>query len=157
MGCDIHSVIQGQWLEPDNGHTDATCWVTVAEGFHERFYKLFGLLAGVRSNELKPPSEPRGLPHDFKIRDDHTTPIPQSFHFRSIFRHPDSMSPWEFYMGEHSYTWFTAAEIEAAWNSCRDEDVKRKLGEVMDLFRKLDIRHWQPKLKNWRIVIGFDS
>lgn len=51
MGCDIHSVIQGQWLKTDE--PDESCWHSVAEGFRERDYDLFGYLAGVRNPDIE--------------------------------------------------------------------------------------------------------
>lgn len=80
MGCDIHAVFQAK---------EAGRWVTVASTYREnRDYKLFAWLAGVRNrDDVTPISEPRGLPRDFRRRDD---------------------DKW---MGDHSHSWLDLDEI----------------------------------------------
>lgn len=96
MGTDIHAVFQKQL--PDGR------WEDVESEYSEgRHYQLFAVLAGVRNgtgfaglvtgDPVTPISEPRGLPEDFEIDDDH--------HF----------DKW---MGEHSFSWLLGSEI-LAW------------------------------------------
>lgn len=95
MGCDIHTAV-----EVKRGST----WVDVNEWVYEededyldiknelissRNYKLFGLLAGVRSDEPNPLAQGRGLPEDV------TAKVAQ------------------FHEDNHSLTWFTVAEVMA--------------------------------------------
>lgn len=155
MGCDIHSVIQGQWLESDN--PDFSCWHTVAEGFRERNYNLFGYLAGVRDDTIKSITERRGLPDGFQILEGHH-PIPRNFAHRDFTFLPDDHSPWIYDMGEHSHTWLTRIELEAAWRgnlSHLSEDAYREIDAVCRIFIKTGIQY--SHYSNWRIVIGFDS
>lgn len=149
MGCDIHSVIQGQWLFPEDGKTDETCWHTVSEGFHERDYQLFGILAGVRGPD-EPIVQPRGLPADFKMLE-YEHPIPADFMFRAVFRHPHGHEPWIYYMGEHSYTWYTLKEL----GKVKVGKQHPAIAEIARLMEDLAINYYE--MRNWRIVIGFDS
>lgn len=66
MGCDIHlyverkvnGVWQGQLTQSEPQTYYRKRW------YYNRNYVLFGLLAGVRCSEIKPLSEPRGIPDD---------------------------------------------------------------------------------------------
>ena len=65
MGCDCHFYcerkINDVWVqqfEPDVDSRWSKNW------FHSRNYMLFGLLAGVRNEEIAPLAEPRGVPND---------------------------------------------------------------------------------------------
>lgn len=151
MGADIHSVIQGQWLHTSHlgepiENPDHTCWHTVSEGFHERDYQLFGTLAGVRA-AADFDGVLRGPPENFLLRDECYHPIPQDFRFRKSFR-PDHKSPWEMYMGEHSFTWYSMEELGGFGKNA-------EIMEIYHVMRELGISY--RDYKNWRIVIGFDS
>ena len=81
MGTDIHTIFQAN---KDNQ------WYDIPHNYNEnRHYSLFAWLAGVRQGNtyIKPISEPRGLPSDFKINGD---------------------------MGDHSFSWLLGSEILAA-------------------------------------------
>lgn len=57
MGCDIHMYVE--YRAKDSGH-----WYTFGQKINPgRNYRLFGLLAGVRSGE-EPMFQPRGMPED---------------------------------------------------------------------------------------------
>lgn len=59
MGCDIHANIERIF----NGDWDKDYPFSVAQNIEiERWYELFGYLAGVRDGSVKPIVEPRGLP-----------------------------------------------------------------------------------------------
>jgi len=58
MGCDIHLHIE---LKVSGK------WEHYAAPSVDRWYKLFGLLAGVRDNAIKPISPPKGLPKDISV------------------------------------------------------------------------------------------
>lgn len=152
MGCDIHAVLQGQWLKSDE--PDHSCWHTVAQAFERRDYQLFGFLAGVRDETQAQPIARRGLPKDFCIRDECYHPLPRNFAFRDYGYPPDDVSPWEFYMGEHSFTWFTVEELELM-----RKQVPGGSEEEFEAVLRLAFLHKirNPKYVAWRIVIGFDS
>lgn len=56
MGCDVHCFLEVQ--------TKNKKWHLYNQPYLGRNYHLFGLMAGVRSNEEEPIVEPRGLPKD---------------------------------------------------------------------------------------------
>lgn len=95
MGCDIHI-----WVERLNyvGSGSSKRWEMVATEdatYHNRNYRLFSLLAGVRNNAraaIKPISEPRGLPLD--VSKEVATAMEDA--------------------GYHSKSWLTLGEIRAA-------------------------------------------
>jgi len=71
MGCDIHFYVErkidGVWVQQfDPTIEDPTNhparWSKY--WFHNRNYMLFGLLAGVRNDEITPLADPRGVPSD---------------------------------------------------------------------------------------------
>lgn len=59
MGCDIHSVIQ---IRDEHGG-----WKTIGEGYRNRNYDAFGMLADVRNPGRPVISTPKGLPSDFVL------------------------------------------------------------------------------------------
>jgi len=55
MGCDIHAMIERK--------SEYSWWINSGDPGLSRDYELFAVLAGVRNdNDIKPISEPRGLP-----------------------------------------------------------------------------------------------
>ena len=151
MGCDIHSVIQGQHIETEK--PDSSCWHTVAEGFAERNYELFGFLAGVRGSLVTPLSQPRGWPNDFENHH-YFHPIPLDFQFRDTSYPPISPRPWIYDMGDHSFTWFTGKEIADAIKDC-PEGAFDEYMRVCKIQTRQRVRYHE--YTNWRIIIGFDS
>lgn len=98
MGTDINAVFQRK---------SGDKWEDVKSNYVEnRHYELFSHLAGVRNGfgfagvttgqAVKPISEPRGLPKDFKVTDE--------------FSHPTTEQQTK-YMGYHDHSWLTAEEI----------------------------------------------
>lgn len=104
MGCDIHSVAQV--------HKDGQ-WRTVAHrlGEDDRNYDTFAVYANVRNGMgfagcdtgegWRIIAEPRGLPNDFDVWE-------ESHH-----------GTW---MGDHSHSWLTLAEIQKAWDGYSTEE-----------------------------------
>jgi len=136
MGCDIHGVVQVRW-------GDDKWWETVQDIDRERNYNLFSALAGVRNAyDIKPISEPRGLPADFLGGEDH---------------------PWEpvfvdgcvvTWMGDHSHSWLTPMEIEE-WPGWTDE-LRASVGERFFAWLRW-IRLAYNDSTEARIVFGFDN
>lgn len=68
MGCDIHCYLEyrehnGKW-DNDHVYTNKRGEFELLPVYYERDYELFAILAGVRSDEIKPIVEPRGIPED---------------------------------------------------------------------------------------------
>lgn len=127
MGTDIHGVFQrhdkatGQWHDvPSNYEQD-------------RHYQLFAVLAGVRNGygfagaptgeAVTPIAEPRGLPSDFAM-DDEAHPLATLEHMdpgrRKYHQAGEKLEQW---MGDHTYSWLTGAEM-LAWAEKAPEVVK---------------------------------
>lgn len=104
MGCDIHSVVQKRV----NGE-----WVTYREGFSDRNYHAFALLAGVRNNfdDIVPISEERGFPKGFVVKDD-AHPLPRKFEWEEgSYRIPEKGEKRTYWMGDHSFGYCSAREL----------------------------------------------
>ena len=115
MGTDIHGVFQRK-----NKATEK--WEDVQHNFEMgRHYQLFAVLADVRNGtgfagvktgeRVEPVAEPRGYPEDFDIEgDDH--PIIAIEHIdprrRKYHGSDDALEVW---MGDHSHSWLSAAEM----------------------------------------------
>ena len=101
MGCDIHSlaidaqgtpIAGGQYS--DGSACDPDYGVGTGEPFGWRSYSVFAFLAGVRNySGITPISEPRGLPDDLKLPAE-----------------DDDVDAW---LGDHSYSWLSVAELDA--------------------------------------------
>ena len=141
IGCDIHGVLQhkekGRWADKEILDID-------------RHYGLFGVLAGVRDSQYKAIAADRGFPSDFEVVYDKQYNNPY---------HPSPLSTAGecfdtqikgIWMGDHSFTHMTLEEIQRYdWKSIIDdvwlpESIK-------------DMLLYCSNLKQWRIVIGFDS
>jgi hypothetical protein len=110
MGADIHAVLQVQ--QPDG------TWRTVGVGVYQgRNYRLFGHLAGVRG-DAEPMVAPRGLPQDFEHRvelDKGWLTLEQVYHqYEDEQEKEHEHSPHEYYMGWHSHSYLTLAELQSA-------------------------------------------
>lgn len=116
MGTDIHGIFQKR--------TPAG-WVDVTTDYDERRdYQLFSVLAGVRNGYgfagvptgevVQPTDKPRGLPADFPIdgKDAHPVTTVELMGWRS--KHHEEGEKVEVWMGDHSHSWLTGAEI-LAW------------------------------------------
>jgi hypothetical protein len=130
MGTDIHGVFQRH----DKGTGQ---WQDIASNYHQdRHYQLFAVLADVRNGygfagvptgqAVKPIAEPRGLPADFAVNGDycdshplarleHMDPMRQKYHLAD-----EKLEQW---MGDHSHSWLTGAEM-LAWYETAPEVVK---------------------------------
>jgi len=78
MGCDIHlyveKLVNGKWeiqrgfvssmYEADSEFFSTAKFRNAVTPYDNRNYQLFGALAGVREDNIKPIAEPRGLPDD---------------------------------------------------------------------------------------------
>lgn len=132
MGTDIHGVFQRR--------NETGTWEDVPHNYEmNRHYQLFAVLAGVRNGRgfagvvtgepVKPISEPRGYPfdpdnhhHDFDVdldEDshpistlDHMDPRRQKWHEKG--------EPMQIWMGDHSHSWLTGAEM-LAWYATAPE------------------------------------
>ena len=135
MGCDIHTVLQVR----REGN-----WETVAtEVYDNRFYTLFGILAGVRCSYVDPIDEPRGLPADFvhTTKDQEVSTIDQN-----------NLSFW---MGYHSFSHLTLEELVKDKKKRKDEEEVEALDGLIDAINS----NLQDKVqtKDVRLVFGFDS
>lgn len=115
MGTDIHGVFQR--------HDKATGrWLDIASKYEQdRHYQLFAVLAGVRNGygfagiqtgePVAPIAEQRGLPADFDLDDD-AHPIAALEYMdprRQKYQRADEKL--EVWMGDHSHSWLTGAEM----------------------------------------------
>lgn len=159
MGCDIHLMAEVRhryvdaskkpeekrefwsWVAPapedrrepfnSNRHdAHAHLW-HVAEWYSGRSYALFGILAGVRSDE-EPIVEPRGLPEDMSHEVKHAS---EECDF--------------FWLGDHSFSWLTLAELLE--HRQRIAKVSPEFDKVITALQKVG----PPE--DVRIVFGFDN
>lgn len=130
MGCDIHSVAQ---VRKDG------VWKTVLQDVcgDPRRYDTFAMLANVRNgygfagcdtgDGFEPISEPRGFPDDFLVNEIqalHTippgTPSGNTYEWADpeykAQREQETRHAIEVWMGDHSFSWLTLAEINAYIN-----------------------------------------
>ena len=61
MGCDIHAHVEYRY---PNQREDDAGWFHAASVNINRWYSLFGAMAGVRREDVKPVAPPRGFPGD---------------------------------------------------------------------------------------------
>jgi hypothetical protein len=117
MGTDIHPVVErrvgGHWtfIEPPAAWRIDARWYGYPP-LDARRYPLFALLADVGRWEGWPKaiSDPRGLPPDFSGKPDEDGCLPEF----GLDEHGDAR--WD--VGEHSRSWVTLAELEAApWDA----------------------------------------
>lgn len=115
MGTDIHGVFQKR---------TATDWEDVPSKYDERrHYQLFAVLAGVRNGygfagtptgeAVTPISDPRGIPADFRM-DGETHPVASRELMGRRAQYHAQGEPVEIWMGDHTHSWLTGAEI-LAW------------------------------------------
>jgi hypothetical protein len=116
MGCDIHGVVQK--YDQKLGQ-----WKTYREGYADRNYNAFAILANVRngygfagvttSSGFKFISHPRGIPPEFKyLSKDDQHPLPSTFKWNSdSWRKGTGEENKYYWMGEHSHSYVTAEEL----------------------------------------------
>jgi hypothetical protein len=108
MGCDIHSVIQVRGYDKK---WRTVCW----RPGDDRNYDTFAVYADVRNGHgfagvptgegWKPIDQPRGYPEDFQVDEDQHGNEPDEY--------GEGKGQW---MGDHSHSWLTLAEMEAKWS-----------------------------------------
>lgn len=136
MGCDIHTVLQVK---------KRAKWETVATDiFTGRNYALFSVLAGVRGGE-EPIATPRGYPAGFEVMDDDCHRVTDAGGFIDSY-----------WMGDHSHSWLTVAEIVKCDFDDPEEEYTKCLGYIV---AKAMIVAYENalELEEVRIVFGFDS
>jgi hypothetical protein len=144
MGCDIHAIVQRRIGDR---------WETVTPPpemldpygdlpFEFRNYELFAVLAGVRNyDNVTPIAEPRGLPDDAGVE-------------QGTFGWPSGATSSRVeldgkWLGEHSFSWLTAAELSAYdWSGVQYVDPDDWLPWLLSLAE-------DPG--DVRLVFGFDS
>jgi len=121
MGTDIHGVFQRH---------DATTntWEDIPSNYEQsRHYQLFAVLAGVRNGRgfagvktgepVEPIAEPRGYPEGFPVDEDmHVVGKledidPRRREYRTAECLEEGENPLELWMGDHSHSWLTGAEM----------------------------------------------
>ena len=118
MGTDIHGVFQRKDAETQK-------WADVSSAYEQnRHYQLFAVLAGVRNGigfagcrtgeEVEPIAEPRGLPSDFELTDDCHPLARLDLMDPRRRKWAEEGEPISVWMGDHSHSWLTGAEI-LAW------------------------------------------
>lgn len=148
MGCDIHSVIQVN--HPDYG------FVSVQEGFSRRSYPLFSFLAGVREvHGIAPIVEPRGLPSDVIPNHSGHIPIAKDFRWNDLYSTEWNRYQWEFWLGEHSFSWLRMEEMEAHFQRVRQQLNVADVEEYDAVLQRM--RYWGRKYPHPRLVFGFVS
>ncbi len=158
MGCDVHAVLQKKKEDQ---------WVTIdTDILPNRDYELFSLLSGVRGQHRLGPVLHAGFPEDFEVSAWHSKTDEVTL--------PNCHEGY--YMGEHSFGWATLQELvdvpladswlanKAQFNITQHEDgytVNFLTDEDLPdtSFRTLQkafrLLYWN--LKNYRIVVGYDS
>lgn len=152
MGCDIHAVVQRRTGDTWETVTPPETMLGQYEKlpFEIRNYTLFGILAGVRSNEFPVIAEPRGIPADAGAT--YGTGDPEI----AVSYLADDDKKW---LGEHSHSWLTTAEIAAYdWSQASQWTDRKTVADEVGLDR------WLPWLLSLaddpadvRLVFGFDS
>lgn len=120
MGCDIHTVVQVKKNDE---------WITLTDNIPTgRSYNTFAVLANVRNgvgfagiktgNGFVPIAEPRGYPEGFKITGSDTHQYKEYVDPYPEDREEDEdIGEW---MGDHSHSFLTLAELEVYWEGFRD-------------------------------------
>lgn len=159
MGCDIHSVAQVK----KNGVWETVCLHVAGD---DRDYVTFGILAHVRSVPPEGPiSEPKGYPADFRSDVNNEHPVPATVAADDYWATRLASEP-SIWMGEHSHSWLTLAEIEEyinrvgapQLNMFSDEwDLLGRVPEIASRLKELAQSHGVASHEDVRYVFGFDS
>lgn len=102
MGCDIHAHIEIHLVDKDG----SAAWHHYAIPRIDRWYWLFGLLAGVRDRSVSPIVPPRGVPPD-------ATAVTRM-----------DYEGWG--QDAHSASWFGTAELYKLFEKLQKEAARRK-------------------------------
>lgn len=152
MGTDIHSVAQ---IRDEDG------FYTVRRdiGDNPRDYNLFGILADVRNGSgfagcdlgegFVPVGKQKGLPEDFKVdgNEDHVLPnlVPSG---DPDFLEDNKDDPEELlkvWMGDHSYSWHTLAELKKYIEMFGNNKTKQRGYVTEELYLQLKGTNNEPK------------
>ena len=151
IGADIHCVLQKKTKDK---------WETIDILEIDRNYELFGILAGIRDNNICPISYPKGLPPDIKLKDDYYLPISDKIYEDYRYNDIKNDNYPRYYLGEHSYSHLTLEELfkYKRWNKiiCLWNNEIGIVADILPLSLKELVWKYRP-LKNYRIVYGFDS
>lgn len=154
MGCDIHMHVEYRsrinnttikWCDGNlyevnkfhNSYPDDPKYIRVSLNNERRNYTLFGLLAGVRGQNIKPIASPRGFPKDAS---------------KSI------AEEYDYWDGDaHSASWLTLAELMNAARSHPDL-LNDLVSELQEYFNRL-FPNPSPLItqNELRIVFWFDN
>lgn len=132
MGCDIHPkaevFINGKWMRCED---DGACVP------RDRDYATFGVLAGIRREDMPRIADPRGFPTDM------------------AWEVSDRPGGAEF--GDHSFSWVTLREMIKAWDTMTASDQQEAclLGKLIDHLAEYVSDDVAPE--HIRLVFGFDS
>jgi hypothetical protein len=129
MGSDIHAVVQRK--------SSSGKWITYAEGYENRNYDVFAVLANVRNGAgfagcktgdgFKVISMPKGLPEDLALVEDKAVAITKDFRWVSRpYRKTDDHPEKEYWLGDHDQSWLTLSELL----TINSADVVKKYGYV---------------------------
>jgi len=132
MGCDIHPkaevFIGGKWMRCED---DYACVP------RDRNYATFGILAGVRDEDVPAIAAPRGLPAD------------------TAWEHGEDR-PGGMWFGDHSHSWVTLREMRDAWDAL---SLEQRSGAwlLKKLIEHLEEYAYTVPAEHIRLVFGFDS
>jgi len=152
MGCDINGILQKR--KPNTN--EWTTFAPIERFFEGRSYLLFGILAGVRNNDVEIISDNRGLPEGFTCLDEYHEHIPWPCEWRGR----EVTKTW---LGEHDYGWVGFREFLAYNWEQESMDHKGRMTPLgvlfswihLDVYKICDEEKVQPE--DIRMVFGFDS
>ena len=162
MGCDINGVLQKR--EPNTN--EWTTFAPIERFFDGRSYKLFGILAGVRDQDVEVISDQRGFPEGFECTysNEHShKPWPAYYPTSQGLLPLDAYIVRETWMGEHNFGWVTFREfLDYNWNQ-EAEDHEGNLCHLgvmfswlhKDVYKICSDEKAHPS--GIRMVFGFDS
>ena len=141
MGCDIHATLEyDKWkLKSPN---DAHNWYSFAKNIDiDRGYYLFGILAGIRTDNINKIAEPRGVPED------------ASYEFKQEYEEWDSDA--------HTASWVTFKELQD-WQPSKDATAYYEFSTAADMrdqdfYKTMELLAQRYGAENVRLVFFFDN
>lgn len=107
-----------RWVSADKWGIEEDYWYVDDEYYSGRNYYLFGILANVRNNSIKPIDDPRGIPNDASI---------------GYKRAADQMGS-----DAHSHSYFSLSELlDVNWNQY-DENLISEFLNTIERMKKID-------------------
>jgi hypothetical protein len=152
MGCDIHIIGEKRYVWEREGERKPNKWEVfrVPGVFQRRYYGFYAHLAGVRNSfDVRPVSEPRGLPDDVS---------PTALRWFNNDGEPEADLIHELLgcgPGDHSTSWLTLEELtKHNW----DQQVRQTVDqEFVDDFLQALRNEQQYECEEIRIIFNFDS